>query len=80
LKRLVMKHKILLTEKHKICCNMINRFNEQDFIENQAKLDIFDMLERSLKQFANNPFSGLWDRRPKTSKFPQTASLSRTSR
>ena len=34
LKRLVMKHRIL--------CFMTNRFNKHDFIENQAKLDIFD--------------------------------------
>jgi hypothetical protein len=27
---------------------MTNRFNKHNFIKNQAKLDIFDMLKRSL--------------------------------
>jgi hypothetical protein len=29
---------------------MTNSFNKHDFIENQAKLDFFDMLERNLKK------------------------------
>jgi hypothetical protein len=43
-----MKHKT----RQQILCFMTNSFNKNDFIENQAKLDIFDnffdMLERSL--------------------------------
>jgi hypothetical protein len=32
---------------------MTNRFNKHDFIENQANLDIFDMLEQPDKVFTN---------------------------
>jgi hypothetical protein len=41
LKRLVMKHKILLVKKqknNKILCSITNRFNKHNFIENQKKL------------------------------------------
>jgi hypothetical protein len=48
-----MKHKIrqqiFCFSTNKILCFITNHFNKHDFIENQAKLDFFDMLERSLK-------------------------------
>jgi hypothetical protein len=34
---------------------MINRFNKHDFIGNQAKLNFFEMLERSLTVLRDYP-------------------------
>jgi hypothetical protein len=40
----LIKRKISLVEKHKICCLILcfiaNRFNKHDFIENQATLNV----------------------------------------
>ena len=55
LKRLIMKHKICCL----ILCFMTNRFNKHnDFIENQAKLDIFGQL---FWHALNANFYNKWD-------------------
>ena len=57
-----MKHKILLLEKHKSCCLilcfMTNRFNKHNFIENQAKLDIFDNILTTFLTRLNTDLKG----------------------